>query len=280
VQGWVNIWAGIPLHDPFWLGNLRALERLVGELGLTPNTIFGHGRGINNIDRLPEAELNLLVSPWLGLKSVKLLESNFGTPYLHYPTLPIGAFETSKFLRAVGERAGVDRQKVEAIIASHEEEYYYYIERFADVFLETRVMAKSFAVVSDAQYTLALTKFLANDLGLSPSKQYITDDTPEEYQEQVAGYFKDLNYGVQAEVGFSSDGHQIQEEIRQTDFHGYPLILGSAWEKKIAEETKAHYLPMSWPLIERLVINGTYVGYDGGLKLLEDIYSIVLTRFN
>ena len=183
-------------------------------------------------------------------------------------------------MRAVGERAGVDRQKVEAIIASHEEEYYYYIERFADVFLETRVMAKSFAVVSDAQYTLALTKFLANDLGLSPSKQYITADTPEEYQEQVAGYFKDLNYGVQAEVGFSSDGHQIQEEIRQTDFHGYPLILGSAWEKKIAEETKAHYLPMSWPLIERLVINGTYVGYDGGLKLLEDIYSIVLTRFN
>ena len=89
-----------------------------------------------------------------------------------------------------------------------------------------------------------------------------------------------MNYGVQAEVGFSSDGRQIQEEIRNTDFHGYPLILGSSWEKKIAEETKAHYLAMSWPLIERLVINSTYVGYDGGLRLLEDIYSIVLTRFN
>jgi nitrogenase molybdenum-iron protein beta chain len=280
VKGLINIWAGIPLHDPFWLGNLRALERLVEELGLTPNTIFGHGRGLKNIDKIPEAELNLLISPWLGLNSVKLLERQFGTPYLHYPTLPIGAFETSKFLRAVGECTGADRQKVETIIAGHEEEYYYYIERFADVFLETRVMAKSFAVVSDAQYTLALTKFLANDLGLYPSKQYITDDTPEEYQEQVAGYFNELNYGVQAEVGFSSDGRQIQEEIRNTDFHGYPLILGSSWEKKIAEETKAHYLAMSWPLIERLVINSTYVGYDGGLRLLEDIYSIVLTRFN
>lgn len=279
-KGLVNIWAGIPLHDPFWLGNLRELERLVAELGLIPNTIFGHGRGIKNIDKIPEAEFNLLVSPWVGLSNVKLLEEKFGTPYLHYPTLPIGAFETSKFLRTVGEFAGLDKDKVEEIVARHEDEYYYYIERFADVFLETRVMAKRFVVVSDAQYSLAFTKFLVNDLGLFPSKQYITDDTPEEYREQVQGYFRELNYGIEAEVAFSSDGHQIHEEIRNTDFYGYPLILGSSWEKKIAKDTKAHYLTVSWPIVERLVINSSYVGYGGGLKLLEDIYSVVLTRFN
>jgi len=31
---------------------------------------------------------------------------------------------------------------------------------------------------------------------------------------------------------------------------------------------------------ERLVMNSYYVGYDGGLKLIEDIYSVVKTRFN
>lgn len=279
-KGLVNIWAGIPLHDPFWLGNLRALEKLVAELGLTPNTIFGHGRGIRNIDRIPEAEFNLLVSPWIGLNNVKLLEAKFGTPFLHYPTLPIGAFETSKFLRAVGEFAGVDKQKVEEVITGHEEEYYYYIERFADVFLETRVMAKRFVVVSDAQYALALTKFLVNDLGLFPSKQYITESTPEDYQDQIKDYFKELNDGIEAEVGFSSDGYKIHEEIRNADFYGYPLILGSSWEKKLAKETNAHYLAITWPVVERLIINSSYVGYDGGLHLLEDIYSVVLTRFN
>jgi nitrogenase molybdenum-iron protein beta chain len=141
-------------------------------------------------------------------------------------------------------------------------------------------MAKRFVAVSDAQTSLAITKFLVNDMGLFPSKQYITDDTPEEYREQVREYFKDLNYGIEAEVEFSSDGHQIHDKIRNTDFYGYPLILGSSWEKKIAKETKAHYLTVSWPIIERLVINSSYVGYDGGLKLLEDIYSVVLTRFN
>ncbi|MBP2636261.1 MAG: nifK 6 [Firmicutes bacterium] len=279
-KGLVNIWAGVPQHDPFWQGNLDQLEGLLAQLGLTANTIFGYARGIKNIDRIPEAEFNLLVSPWVGLTNVKLLQEKFGTPYLHLPTLPIGAFETSKFLRAVGDFAGVDNQKLEELITENERKYYYYIERFADVFLETRVMSKRFAVVSDAQYSLAITKFLVNDVGLFPSKQYITDNTPAEYQEQIRKEFKILNYGIEAEVAFLSDGHLIQNEINDTYFTGYPLIIGSSWEKKIAQKTQAHYLAVSWPVNERLVINSSYVGYGGGLKLLEDIYSVVLTRFN
>lgn len=279
-KGLVNIWAGIPMHDPFWLGNLRELERLVTDLGLIPNTIFGHGRGIENLKKVPEAEFNLLVSPWVGLESVQFLEQKFGTPYLHYPVLPIGAYETSKFLRAVAEYAEISKEKVEEVITRQEEEYYYYIERYADVFLETRVMAKRFVVVSDAAYSLALTKFLVNDLGLFPSKQYIVDDTPEEYRETIEGYFKDLNYGIKAEIGFSSDGHEIHKEIEAADFNGYPLILGSNWEKDLAKRTKGHYLNISYPVVERLIINSRIAGYNGGLKLLEDIYSVVLTRFN
>ena len=279
-KGLVNIWAGIPMHDPFWLGNLRELENLVSELGLIPNTIFGYGRGIKNIDKIPEAEFNLLVSPWVGLESVQLLEQKFGTPYLHYPVLPIGAFETTKFLRTVGEYAGIPGEKVEEVINRKEEEYYYYIERYADVFLETRVMAKRFVVVSDASYSLAITKFLTNDLGLFPSKQYIVDDTPEEYREQIEAWFKELNYGIEAEVGFSSDGFQIHKEIEEADFNGYPLILGSNWEKNLAKRTDAHYVNISYPVVERLIINSSIAGYKGGLKLIEDIYSVALTRFN
>ncbi|NLK95898.1 MAG: hydrogenase [Clostridiales bacterium] len=280
IKGLVNIWADVPYQDEFWSGNLRELEKLVGELGLIPNTIFGYKRGIDNINKIPEAEFNLLVSPWVGLESVKKMEEKFNTPFLHYPTLPIGAFETSKFLRKVGEFAGVNKEKVEELINKKEEYYYYYIERYADLFLETRVMSKKFSVVGDAQYVLGITKFLVDDLGLFPAKQFIVDDTPKEYREEIKGYFKDLNYGIQAEVDFQTDGYKIHKEIEETDYHGYPLIIGSYWEKEVSERTNAHFLNVSWPVNERLVMNGYYVGYDGGLKLIEDIYSVVKTRFN
>jgi nitrogenase molybdenum-iron protein beta chain len=280
IEGLINIWADVPYQDEFWLGNLRELEKLISELGLIPNTIFGYKRGIENINKIPKAKFNLLVSPWVGLDNVKQMEEKFGTPFFHYPTLPIGAFETSKFLRAVGEFAGVDSSKTESLIKEKEEYYYYYIERFADLFLETRVMSKKFSVVADAQYTLGITKFLVNDLGLFPAKQFIVDDTPIEFQKDITGYFKDLNYNIEAEVSFITDGYKIHKEIGETDYHGYPLILGSYWEKEIAAKTKAHFLNISWPVNERLVMNGFYVGYDGGLKLIEDIYSVVKTRFN
>jgi len=279
-KGLVNIWADVPYQDEFWAGNLRELEKLLSELGLIPNTIFGFGRGIKNIRRIPEAEFNLLVSPWVGLENVKKLKEKFGTPYLHWPTLPIGAFETSKFLRAVGEFAGVDGEKVERLITEKENYYYHYIERYADEFLETRVMSKKFSVVADAHYALGITKFLVNDMGLFPAKQFVVDDTPLEFQNAVRDYFNDLNYDIKAEVLFSVDGYEIHNEIQNTSYFGYPLIIGSYWEKEVAAKTNAHYLNVSWPVNERLVINGYYVGYDGGLRLLEDIYSVVKTRFN
>jgi Nitrogenase molybdenum-iron protein, alpha and beta chains len=278
-KGLVNIWAGVPRQDIFWYGDLRELENLLTEIGLTPNTIFGYGRGIGNIDKIPQAQFNLVVSPWVGISNARQLEEKFGTPYLHYPNLPIGAYETSKFLRTVGKFAGVDEVNLEKIIARHEEEFYYFIERFADTFFELRVMSKRFVTVSDAYYALAVTKFLVNDFGMFPEKQFITDDTPPEFREAVTGYFKELNHGIQAEAVYSTDGYKIDEEIEKIDFHGVPLILGASWESEIAKKTDAHYLNISWPMVERLVLNSSYAGYAGGLKLLEDIYSVVLKRF-
>jgi nitrogenase molybdenum-iron protein beta chain len=280
IPGLVNIWADVPYQDLFWLGNIRELENLVRELGLKPNTIFGYERGIKNIDLLPKAQFNLLVSPWVGLKNVKNLEKRFGTPFLHLSTLPVGATETSKFLREVGAFAGIDSSKVESIITEHEKYFYYLIERYADLFLENRVINKQFSIVGDAQYVLALTKFLVNDLGLFPAKQFITDDTPKEYQAAIREEFKNLNYGIEAEVEFTTDSYLIHKEIREHDYHGYPLVLGSYFDKEITEELKGNFLNVSWPIQDKVVLDDFYAGYTGGIRLIEDIYTVAVQRFN
>lgn len=279
-KGLVNIFADVPYQDLFWLGNLRELEKLVSELGLTPNTIFGYERGIKNIDKIPAAEFNLLVSPWVSLSNVKKLEKKFGTPYLHLPTLPVGATETSKFLRAVGNFAKVPSEKVEAVINAHEKYFYYLIERYADLFLENRVINKQFSVVGDAQYALGITKFLVNDLGLVPATQFVTDDTPKEFQDAIKAEFQNLNFGIKAEVQFESDTYKIHDNIRKHDYHGYPLILGSYYEKEVSDELKGNYLNVSWPVQDKVVLDDFYAGYTGGIRLIEDIYSVAVQRFN
>lgn len=279
-KGLVNIWADVPYQDLFWLGNIRELEKLIAELGLTPNTIFGYKRGIKNIDKIPEAEFNLLVSPWVGLNSMKKMERKLGIPYLHYNTLPIGATQTSKFLREVGKFAGVAEEKVEAVIKEHEDYYYYLIERYADLFLENRVINKQFTVVADAQYALGITKFLVNDLGLVPAKQFVVDDTPKNVRDQITEEFKKLNYGIEAEVSFETDGYKIHDEIRNHDYHGYPLILGGYYEKEVTEELKGNFLNISWPVQDKVVFDSFYVGYAGGIRLIEDIYTVAVQRFN
>lgn len=279
-KGLVNIWADVPYQDLYWLGNLRALENLIKEIGLTPNTIFGYERGIKNVDKIASAEFNLLVSPWVSVKNMKKMETKLGIPYLHYNTLPIGAFETSKFLREVGKFAGVDEKKVEDVITEHEKYYYYLIERFADLFLENRVINKQFTVVADAQYALGITKFLTNDLGLVPAKQFVTDDTPKEYREAITEEFKKLNYGLQAEVSFETDGYKIHEEIKSHDYHGYPLVLGGYYDREVTEELKGNFLNISWPVKDKIVLNDAIVGYEGGIRLIEDIYTVASQRFN
>lgn len=280
IQGLVNLWGPVPSYDPFWIGNIRELETLISSIGLIPNTIFGEDRGIDNIHKIPRAQFNLLISPWVGLRNVRTLEEKFKTPYLHYPTLPIGAYESGRFLRVLGSFAGVDPRLVEEIIEKREKEYYYFIERTSDVILENRTMSRRFSTVTSATDALAISRFLVNDFGLVPGTQYITDGTPEEDRNRVSGYFREFKYGIGADVVFSADGYRMHQKIRETDYYGSPLIIGSIYEKKLAEELNGNYLCVSVPMKERLIMSSSYVGYHGGLKLLEDIYSYVLKQFN
>ena len=277
-KGLVNLFVAPPQQDPYWLGNLREIESLLSSIGLKPNTIFGFGRGLENVKKIPNAEFTILVSPWAGLESAKYLERRFGIKLLQYPVLPIGASETTKFLRAVADFTGADKELVERVITEKEAEFYYYIERFADTLLETRILGKRFTVVSDSEYTIAVTKFLVNDMGLFPEKLFIVDDAPKSFQQKITDEVNNLNYGITTQVQFTTDGHDIHEQIKNLDFAGTPLIIGSNWEKKLASELGAHYVNVSYPMLEKLVINDHIAGYSGGLHLLEQIFTAAMSK--
>lgn len=274
-KGLINIWSVVPGQDPFWVGNLKELEKLVAELGLVPNVIFGPDKGIEAVKKIPQAEFNLLVSPWVGLQNVEYMKEKFGTPYLHYPVFPIGATETSNFLRTVGRFAKIPEEHIEKVVSKNEKQYYYYLERIVELFSERRIVPKHFVTVSDSFYSLGISRFLVNDLGLIPDKQIITDGITPKYQHKLTEEFKKFNDGIQTEVVFTEKGGMIEDEVEKIQFWGRPLILGSTWDKVISKRVRGFHLSVSMPISDRLIINSFYAGYEGALKLLEDICTVI-----
>lgn len=275
----VNIWGIIPVYDPFWYGTYSAIEDLLAEVGLEANYVYGPGKGIKAIDKIPQAAFNLVLSPWWDVSTAELLEKEFGTPFLHYPYLPIGAVETTKFLNALCEYADLDREVVDHVIQKHEESFYYCIERAMIEFGQARLIPRRFFSIANSQYTVSILKVMINEMGLLPLKQYITDDVPATYQDKVVACMHEIDCNVDFEVEFNQDGGEIQAEIMKNPPAGRPFVFGTAWEKSLTRDINTHFLCVSAPMSNRLIMKRTYFGYEGGICFIEDFYSQILDGY-
>lgn len=280
-KGLVNVFATVPYQDPYWNGNLEEIKRLLEGIGLEVNILFGNeSGGVEEWKTIPDAEFNILINAWTGLGIVKHLEEKYGTPYVQFPYLPIGGIETTRFLRQVAAFGELEKNKVDAFIQKEEEKYYSFIERTADFMLEFRYgIPRRFYTILDASYSIGFSKFLLNELGIIPAKQYIVDDTPEDFREDIKQQFSRISDLRSAQVSFSIDGGAIQQEIREEPQKNRAIILGSGWERDLANDIKADLLIISAPVSYRLVLNCGYAGYNGGLRVIEDIYDRVLNTY-
>ncbi len=280
-KGLVNVFTTVPYQDPYWNGNLEEIKRVLEGIGLKVNILFGNeSEGVEEWKTIPSAEFNILVSSWTGLGIVKHLEEKYGTPFFHFPYLPIGGIETTNFLREVTQFGKLNIDKAEAFIKKEEEKYYSFIERTADFMLEFRYgIPRRFYTILDASYSIGFSKFLLSELGILPAKQFIVDDTPEEFREAIEQQFSKISDLRSAEVSFSIDGGAIEQEIRLQPQKNRALILGSGWDRDLATDIKADLLIISAPVSYRLVLNCGYAGYNGGLRAIEDIYDRVLNTY-
>ena len=279
-KGLINVWSELPYQNTFWRGDLGEIKRILEGAGFKVNILFGNeSAGVSEWKKIPNAQFNLVISPWMGVKIAKLLEKKYNQSYLHVPVLPIGAKETSRFLNEVVQFAKIDSEIAQKFIQSEEKNYYSYLEQFGDFYAEYWWgLPASYAVVGDSTYNLALNKFLVNQLGLIPGKQIITDNTPEKFRESIRKEYEHLAEDVKAEVDFVEDGYIVNRLLREGE-HGHkpPIIFGTTWERDVAKELKGQIVEVGFPASYEVVINKSYVGYRGALTLLEKIYTTAIS---
>jgi nitrogenase molybdenum-iron protein beta chain len=275
----VNVFSVVPFQDPFWRGDMQEIKRLLESIGLEVNILFSNeSKGVSEWKDIPNAQFNLVLNPWVGLEAAQLLEKKYQIPYLHIPTLPVGAEQTSIFLRKVADFAGIDSEVVEKVIEKEEKRFYSYFIDAADFFTETRNgLPYELYTIADSAYAIGTSKFLVNELGYAPKRAFLIDKVPEKYKEAIRKEFEETDADYVDHVHFEEDGGLIEKQIREDENRPQKtLILGSQWENDIAKEIEAPITHLSIPFMESLVMNKTYLGYAGGLRLLEDIYTNIL----
>lgn len=281
--GLVNLWGIVPQFDPLWRGNIEGVRRLLERLGLRVNSFFTLEDSLEGVRNAARASLNVVVSDLYGLNAARVFEEVHATPHLAVP-LPIGPSASDAFLRTVGEALALDAGSVETLIERENRRFYRTLEPLTDCYVDFD-MQRHAVVVGDANGSLALTRFLAEDLGWLPALAVCTDQITEADQARLTRRFTDV-IDFPTPLVFETDASQVLGHLRAR--HPVPpeaayqnaltpaFVVGSSLDRELATALGAAHLSVSFPVANRAIISRGYTGYQGGLVLIEDLLGAVV----
>lgn len=282
----VNLLGLAPGQDLFFRGNLVELSRLLGELGLRANTFFGDGEGLDSFARAGRAGLTVRLSPACGREAAAFLREERGVPEIAVP-LPVGAVQTGEFLRAVARASGVDPRKAARLAAREEARYYDYLERVADIANDIDLQRYA-AVVADACYAPAYARFLAEELGWIPVMAAVTDPLGPAATEDTLSAFRTPEGCPAPQVRFLTGASDIsgawreiagtcRESGRYRDSFTPGAVVGSVYERELAEEAGWALSVQSFPATNRVIFQEARAGYNGGLSFVSDLLTTLVS---
>jgi nitrogenase molybdenum-iron protein beta chain len=275
----VNLWGVVPGLDVFWRGNLEAMRRLLEDLRLKVNTFFTGQDSLENLASAGKAALNVVVSPLYGVEAAETFDEIHGTGYIVAP-FPIGPTATERFLHAVAGAVDVDEKDVERVINRESERYYRYLSPLTDAWNDFDFQRYAL-VIGDANYAFALADFVSDDLGWLPEQVVLTDPLRDDQREDLLRRRSGVRSEPEHRLVFESNTSAI---LRRIDSRWLPVgddpyresfspafVIGSSMDRELAESLRAGHLSVSFPVSNRAVLDRTYVGYRGGLRLVEDL---------
>ena len=282
----VNILGIVPGQDVFFRGNIRGIKRLLNKLGIKVNSFFGDGETVEKIKNYGDAALTVVFSDNYGIDTAKVFKKEHVIPYITVD-LPIGETTTNAFLYKVGEELGINPEVIDKLIADEKSYYYSYLERILDIYSD--IDLQRYAIISaDVNYAFSLTSFLADDLGWIPHLVVLNDTIDDENKEEYALKFNQLASETKPTVIFEEHAGQLLKHIRQSwpdnnndkyyDALSPAFLVGSSLEGSTAQKIGASFLPVAFPITNRVVLDKGYTGYRGALSLTEDIFSALVAN--
>jgi nitrogenase molybdenum-iron protein beta chain len=261
----VNIIAPQASLNPTWFADLQWITDILQELDISVQTILARHTSLEQLENAAAASANILLSHDTGFAFARKMQELFGIPLILADIpLPVGLKNTARWLKSLGTYFDAE-DKAEQMIKRGEERVVDVLRRRA-LMIIPRYRNCKIAVSADATIGIGLVRLLFEELEMIPELVMFRSRTPESRQVLE----RELNgLGISPRLAFGVDGFQIRQALKGVEVDA---VIGSAWEKYIAEELgiKIAFDILS-PTNRDIYLDRAYFGYEGMLNMLEII---------
>lgn len=158
---------GLSVWQRYFEGDLAELKRLFALCGAEVTAALCADCSMEELARMPEADLNVVLDPAAGTEAARYLERVCGTPFAVFPGFPVGFSATERMFEELGKLLGTSCEALFEESGRARALAWYKIEQVYATSGKPRGV--TFFVGGSAAQKQAYESFLTEYLGMEPS---------------------------------------------------------------------------------------------------------------